>query len=114
MTLLNPDTLATFSDFMSPDELRDFLTRVREEWRSAWPRLQERILAQDWEAVRKESHRLKSTVGSVGCDALYAALNDLENALRAEPPQLPSKAELAQLRTAAAGAEEALEGAIRR
>lgn len=112
MAYLNPDTLAAFSDFMSPDELRDFLTRVRQEWRSAWPRLQDRLLAEDWEAVRQDAHRLKSTMGSVGCDVLYGVLNDLENALRAEPRLLPGQAELAQLQTAAADAEDAFERAI--
>lgn len=112
MTFLNPDTLAAFSDFMSPDELRDFLTRVQQEWRTAWPRLQDRLLAEDWEAVRQEAHRLKSTLGSVGCDTLYSVLNDLENALRAEPRLLPGQAALAQLHMAAADAESALERAI--
>ena len=112
MQPLNPDTVATFGDFMQPQELRDFLRRVQLELGSHWPELEARWRAHDWAALQKGAHRLKSVVGSVGCEALYHGLNQLENRLRAQPPSLPGDADLAQLQAAVAEANAALRAAV--
>lgn len=113
MLQLNPETLSSLQDFMSGDELREFLGRVHDEWLSAWPQLQAHILAKDWLAVQKLAHRLKGSVGTVGCDGLYAALNDLENDLREDPQRLPDKLDIDRLQGAAANAEQAFLQAMR-
>lgn len=112
MQPLNPDTVATFGDFMQPQELRDFLRRVQLELGSHWPELEARWRARDWGALQKGAHRLKSVVGSVGCETLYHGLNQLESRLRAQPLSPPGDAELAQLQAAVAEANQALLAAV--
>lgn len=109
MSTLNIDTLANFQEFMQPDELLDFLARVQQELRSAWPPLESMWLSQDWAGVQKGAHRLKSVVGSVGCEGLYQALNQLENSLRAQPAHLPSVDDLRHLQAEVASADQALQ-----
>lgn len=111
MQTLNLETVATFRDFMQADELRDFLDRVKRELLTDWPRLEGHWQAGEWTQVHKGAHRLKSVVGSVGCEALYEALHQLENDLRAVPPRLPVESDLARLRVTASQAELALAAA---
>lgn len=113
MLTLNPETLASLAEFMSPAELRDFLGRVHAEWRASWPVLQAQLHAQEWLAAQKQAHRLKGALGSVGCEALYDALNDLENALREMPPRAPSAPDLARLSDVARDVEQAFTQAVK-
>lgn len=114
MAALNTDTLANFREFMQPPQLRQFLEQVRQELHSAWPPMEDLWQARDWDGVQKGAHRLKSVVGSVGCDGLYQALHALENSLRAQPPRLPGERELDVLRAEVRGAEQALQAFISR
>jgi HPt (histidine-containing phosphotransfer) domain-containing protein len=108
MLTLNPEAIGAYADFMKPEELRDFLGRAQQALQSAWPDLEARWLAQDWAAVQTDAHRLKSVVGSVGCELLYQALHQLEGGLRAQPMRVPGGADLDQLRTMVGQASEAL------
>jgi HPt (histidine-containing phosphotransfer) domain-containing protein len=105
---LNPDTLGAYAEFTTPEQVFDFLNKVLQELNTVWPVLQAQWLAQDWAAVQHGAHRLKSLVGSVGCEILYQGLNDLETALRAQPSRWPGPEELDQLQIDVAQAKQAM------
>ena len=97
MDLMNPHTLATFRELMEPDELRDFLARVGQDMVAAHAALLQLHQSQDWLALQKLAHRLKGSLGSVGCDALFAQLNKVDAQLIATPARPPSDEDMAAL-----------------
>jgi HPt (histidine-containing phosphotransfer) domain-containing protein len=111
MLTLNPGAIAAYGDFMKPEELRDFLRRAQQELEAAWPVLEAQCLAEDWVAVQKVAHRLKSVVGSVGCERLHHALHQWEGDLRAQPMRVPLSTDLDRLRATVAQTSAALHAA---
>jgi HPt (histidine-containing phosphotransfer) domain-containing protein len=113
MPELNIKTLAGLSEFMAPAELRQFLAQVEQELAAAWAPLAQARGLGDSVVVKKTVHRLKSVVGSVGCDRLFALLDALEGRLRSQVSQLPSDAEWAEIESAWAAARQDLHQASR-
>lgn len=108
MELMNPNTLATFRELMEPDELREFLERVQQEMLRAHAQMQAAHAAEDWHALQKLAHRLKGSLGSVGCDALFTALNQLDTQLQASPIRPPAPAQMAGLSAVVASTAQRL------
>ena len=50
-----------------------------------------------WETAARLAHRLKGGLGSIGCDALYARLAELEKNLKAAPPLPPAEPAIGDL-----------------
>ena len=97
MDLLNAATLETFQELMEPQELQDFLERARQELLRSHTLMQQHFAACEWPALRAVAHRLKGSLGSIGCDALFATLEQIELALLATPPEPPSAERMRQL-----------------
>ncbi len=97
MTLLNLATLQELEDLLPADSLLDFLEQARQDMVDSVPVMQQHFAAGDWQAMQQMAHRLKGTLGSLGCDAVFASLSSLEADLRAEPARLPDAAILQDL-----------------
>ena len=97
MTLLNLATLRELEDLLPADSLVDFLEQARQDMVDSVPVMQQQFAAGDWQALKQMAHRLKGTLGSLGCDAVFASLSSLEADLRAEPPRLPGATTLEDL-----------------
>ena len=52
----------------------------------------------NWNALRETAHRLRGSIGSLGCDLLAEQLNELEATLRAEPGTDPAPLQLEEIR----------------
>ena len=85
MDVLNPETLETFKDLLEPEELKDFLRRAQQELERSLCLMQQHFTAQEWPSLQASAHRLKGSLGSVGCDALFQALDRLEEQLDLAP-----------------------------
>ena len=97
MDLLNPETVESFQELMEPDELQDFLQRAHQELLRTHGLLQQHFADSEWGALRAAAHRLKGSLGSIGCDALFAELERLEMQLMETPPRLPTAANMVEL-----------------
>jgi HPt (histidine-containing phosphotransfer) domain-containing protein len=89
MDMINSDTLETFRDILDPEEFKDFFQRASQELDRSHSLMQAHFAAQEWDALRSVAHRLKGSLGSVGCDVLFSKLEKLEMQLRNEPLQVP-------------------------
>lgn len=78
MEIVNIETLDNLREFMSPDEVSDLLQKVLVEIHRSSSLLSVHFEAKDWPALRAVAHRLKGSLGSVGCDAVYSELDKLE------------------------------------
>lgn len=90
MNTLNTDVLQELQSFMEPDEFRAFLQTACDKLAQQAPVLRQQVTEKNWEDARRIAHRLKGTVGSLGCDSLYAELHSLEEGLRQIPRVLPT------------------------
>jgi len=89
MDLINLETLETFRDILDPVEFKDFFLRAQQELTRSLQQMETLFEAQDWAGLKAVAHRLKGSLGSVGCDALFSKLDELEEQLRKEPVQMP-------------------------
>lgn len=89
MNLINNETVATFRDLLEPDEFKDFFLRAQQELERSHQQMQVHFAAQEWQRLKTVAHRLKGSLGSVGCDALFLKLDEIEEQLRQEPVQSP-------------------------
>lgn len=97
MNTLNMDVLQELQSFMEPDEYSAFLQTACDKLTQQAPLLHREVTDKNWEAARRIAHRLKGTMGSLGCDSLYAALHSLEEGLRQSPRLFPTEAAMGAL-----------------
>jgi HPt (histidine-containing phosphotransfer) domain-containing protein len=108
MQTLNEPVLAELQSFMAPDEFMEWMEAAQQKLLEQAPVLLQRLADQQWEEARRLAHRLKGTLGSMGCDRLYAALNTLEEGLRQTPPVTPQAQAMAELNAILQATERAL------
>lgn len=89
MDMINSDTLETFRDILDPEEFKGFFQRASQELDRSHSLMQVHFAAQEWDGLRSVAHRLKGSLGSIGCDILFSKLEKLEEQLRKEPIQVP-------------------------
>jgi HPt (histidine-containing phosphotransfer) domain-containing protein len=97
METLNAAVLGELQSFMDADEFVAFIQRALQKLQQQAPVLLACIADQHWDEARHLAHRLKGTLGSLGCERLAAALNSLEEGLRQKPPCLPQAQTMAGL-----------------
>jgi HPt (histidine-containing phosphotransfer) domain-containing protein len=97
MTLLNVDTIATFRELMDEAELSEFLEQAARLLDGDRGPLLAGLRDGQWETAARLAHRLKGGLGSLGCDALYARLAELEKNLKAAPPLPPDTGAIGDL-----------------
>lgn len=97
MEIVNIETLNNLREFMSPDEVSDLLQKVLVEINRSSALLGVHFEAKDWPALRAVAHRLKGSLGSVGCDAIYSGLDKLELNLMSQPIAEPTQFQFREL-----------------
>lgn len=108
MQTLNESVLAELRSFMASDEFMEWMEAAQQKLLAQAPVLLQSLADQQWEEARRLAHRLKGTLGSLGCDRLYAALNTLEEGLRQTPVLTPQAQALAELNAILQATELAL------
>ena len=97
METLNAAVLSELQSFMDVDEFMAFIDTAHQKLQQQAPVLLACIAEQHWDEARRLAHRLKGTLGSLGCDKLAAALSSLEEGLRLNPPLQPQIQTMAEL-----------------
>lgn len=97
MNTLSLHVLHELKSFMEPDEYREFLQTACDTLTQQALALEQQVTVQSWEEARRIAHRLKGTLGSLGCDRLHAVLHALEEGLRQTPPVLPTTETMASM-----------------
>jgi HPt (histidine-containing phosphotransfer) domain-containing protein len=97
METLNASVLGDLKTFMNTDEFIEFMDEAHQKLHQQAPALLGCIAEKNWGEARRLAHRLKGTLGSLGCDKLFAALHSLEEGLRQTPPLLPQAQDMAEL-----------------
>jgi HPt (histidine-containing phosphotransfer) domain-containing protein len=94
MNLLNVSTLDVFREFMETHEINELLEKVVTELSSSKALISMHLHEKNWMLLTRLIHRLKGSLGSVGCDALYFSLDEFESRLREIPTIPPSSSEV--------------------
>lgn len=110
MDLINNDTVETFREILDPDEFKDFFLRAQQELERSHQQMQAHFAAQDWARLKAVAHRLKGSLGSVGCDALFWKLDEIEEQLRQEPVQAPGLTQMQAISEIAQATQRLLGG----
>lgn len=97
LELLNIETVKSFQEFLDPGELKDFFKRAAIELSASQHLMQINYVANDWGSLQALAHRLKGSLGSLGCDQLFAALEQIEDQLRMIPIKLPTNNQMTEL-----------------
>lgn len=97
MVLINTETLETFRDLLEPDDFQDFFLRAHQELERSLRQMQVDFSDQEWTRLKASAHRLKGSLGSVGCDALFSKLDQLEMQLSTDPLQVPDSLQMQAL-----------------
>ena len=97
METLNASVLGELKTFMNTDEFIEFMDEAHQKLHQQAPALLGCIAEKNCDEARRLAHRLKGTLGSLGCDKLFAALHSLEEGLRQTPPLLPQAQAMAEL-----------------
>lgn len=108
MQTLNEPVLAELQSFMEKHEFMALMEAALQKLLEQAPVLLQSLADQQWDEARRLAHRLKGTLGSLGCDTLYAALHTLEEGLRCTPPLTPQAQAMAELTVTLQATELAL------
>ena len=105
---LNEPVLAELQSFMEKHEFMALMEAAQQKLLEQAPVLLQSLAYQQWDEARRLAHRLKGTLGNLGCDTLYAALHSLEEGLRCTPPVTPQAQAMAELTVTLQATELAL------
>ncbi len=97
METLNAAVLSELQSFMDEDEFPEFMRTAHQKLQHQGPLLLAYLTDHRSDEARRLAHRLKGTMGSLGCDKLYSALHALELGLRQTPPVLPQAKRIEEL-----------------
>jgi HPt (histidine-containing phosphotransfer) domain-containing protein len=97
METLNAAVLSELQSFMDEDEFVAFMESAKHKLQHQGPLLLAYLTDHRSDEARRLAHRLKGTMGSLGCDRLAATLNIFEQELRQSPPLRPQAQCMAEL-----------------
>jgi HPt (histidine-containing phosphotransfer) domain-containing protein len=109
MNLLNTHAMNELQELMEPNEFMEFIHSAELKIQHQMPDLLEMIASQQWENARRLAHQLKGTLGSLGCERLYASLHHLEEALRQAPSSQPQAHLVTEVVSVAKATQHALQ-----
>ena len=109
MNLLNVHAISELKEFMEPDEFIEFIEFAILKIHQQTPQLLEWIASQQQENARRLAHQMKGSLGSLGCERLYATLHWLEEALRQTPASQPDPHLVKELVSVAEATRNALQ-----
>ncbi len=90
MATLNFTVLQELKEFMDDDEFREFIQEAHDQLEQQGALLMTEMSRANWAAAQRLAHRLKGTMGSLGCENLHDVLQVLEAGFRETPAAAPT------------------------
>jgi len=98
ISIVNQQSQAELIEMMGEDDWQELLLEAATQFAERVQVLNEAIVKEDWASVRSMAHKIKGSMGSLGYDSVFNALDTLEVQLLSQPPQLPSADDLLKIR----------------
>lgn len=98
ISIVNHQSQAELIEMMGEDDWQELLLEAATQFAERVQVLNEAIAKEDWANVRSMAHKIKGSMGSLGYDAVFNALDTLEAQLLSQPQQLPSADFLLKIR----------------
>ena len=98
ISIVNQQIQAELIEMMGEDDWQELLLEAASQFAERAQVLNDAIAKEDWANVRSMAHKIKGSMGSLGYDALFNALDSLEAQLLSQPPQLPTVDDLLKIR----------------
>lgn len=108
IAIVNPTTQQDLLDLMGPEEFRELLLEARVQFGEQAAALGAALSCQNWVISRSLAHKMKGSMGSLGYDALFHAMNELEARLREPNQSPPDSTEVAALQNVIEQTRQAL------
>lgn len=112
MATLNFTVLQELREFMDEDEFREFMQEALDQLEQQGALLMTEMSRANWAAAQRLAHRLKGTMGSLGCENLHDVLQVLEAGFRETPPAAPTPVAWDALEAAQQSTLTALKGLL--
>lgn len=98
ISIVNQQIQAELIEMMGEDDWQELLLEAATQFVVRTKALNDAIASEDWGSVRSMAHKIKGSMGSLGYDAVFNALDVLEAQLLSQPPQMPSVDDLQKIR----------------
>lgn len=85
-------------ELMGADDLHELLQEAAVQFDERIAVLETVWMQRDWAATRAMAHKIKGSMGSLGYEACFHALDGLERQLLSLPVQVPTALELGQIK----------------
>lgn len=86
----NFTVLQELREFKDEEKFREFMQEAHVQLKQNGALLMTEMSRANWAAAQRLAHRLKGTMGSLGCENLHDVLQVLEAGFRETPPAAPT------------------------
>lgn len=97
MKILNPDVLKAFRDIMDVSQYKALFSLASAELGKNSFLLKAQLLNLEWKKVEFMLHKMKGSMGSLGCDLLFHKMNILEKQLNSLQITVPNEDQIGTL-----------------
>ena len=97
MKILNPDVLKAFRDIMDVSQYKALFSLASAELGKNSFLLKAQLLNLEWKKVKFMLHKMKGSMGSLGCDLLFHKMNILEKQLNSLQITVPNEDQIGTL-----------------
>ena len=97
MKILNPDVLKAFRDIMDVSQYKALFSLASAELGKNSFLLKAQLLNLEWKKVEFMLHKMKGSMGSLGCDLLFHKMNILEKQLNRLQITVPNEDQIGTL-----------------
>jgi HPt (histidine-containing phosphotransfer) domain-containing protein len=94
MDILNEETLKSFKEIMDAQQYQQLIQFACNELAKGQSLMTNHFNQSEWDEIRFLAHKLKGSMGSLGCDQLFNLLNVLEKQLKEQPAKLPDQTQI--------------------
>ena len=98
IAIVNQKIQDELAELMGADDLYELLQEAAVQFDERIAVLETAWMQEDWAATRAMAHKIKGSMGSLGYDACFHALDGLERQLLSQPAQVPTAVELGQIK----------------
>jgi len=97
LKILNPDVLKAFRDIMDVSQYKALFSLASAELGKNSFLLKAQLLNLEWKKVEFMLHKMKGSMGSLGCDLLFHKMNILEKQLNSLQITVPNEDQIGTL-----------------
>lgn len=108
IAIVNQQIQSDLKEMMGAEDFEGLLLDAATQFRERAKALEAAIDCKEWEGVRSMAHKIKGSMGSLGYDALFLVLDELEKKLLVTPDEAPDNVLIDSLKTIISATERAL------